>query len=1114
MDFEKSYKQLNVAQKQAVDTLDGPVLVVAGPGTGKTQLLALRAANILKNTDVLPQNILCLTYTEVGARNMRERLTRYIGQAAYDIRISTYHGFGSELIRQYREYFNEFGAERPVDKLGQDAILHEIFATLPTTNPLWREETYLKDSLQFISEAKRALLTPDDLRTIAAKNLAFIEEMSEKTATSLTNLVKMDKKAVPLFKELLLDIENYASSTTLPGGVTPLANLCASELAIALEIFEETGKTNSVTAFKNNWFIKNSNNEWVLAGRKETKKVIGGADIYEQYLQKLSQKKLFDYDDMILRAIHALQTHDDLRYTLHEQYQYIMLDEFQDTNLSQLKLIELLTNNPVNEGSANVLAVGDDDQAIFSFQGAELTNMLRFHDMYKNVTTITLTENWRSHADILHTAHGVAEQIEERLHEKLGSSSKLLTAQNSNLPAESTLERHEFKSDIAQFDWVAKQIKKLLDTGTKPSEIAVLAPRHKHIEPLIPYLNALNIPVRYDKRENVLEDIHVNHILRMASLVQALATNNQAAADSIWPSVLSADFWAIPTSTIWKLSWQADENRYSKENDASHWQALMMQDEALAPIALFFAKLAAIKDAETLETMLDFITGVAQLTLNEPDLKSYTSPYFNYYFGKEARTEDPVEFTNVLSNLTVLRQNLREYGLGEDKPLILDDLLKFVEEYQNAGEKLLNTSPYHSAGDAVQLMTAYGAKGLEFDAVFVLAAQDDVWGMKARGQSNNITLPANLKIIRRAGSNKDERKRLFYVAITRAKHTLYLTSYLQNYAGKATTRLEFLVETEEGETPKSAILPAGKQKVIPSDSEAPAIEALEYFWTTRHLQGVSQSSLEELTKPRLENFQLSATHLNTFTDLVFAGPDTFFLNTILKFPKAPTADGQYGNAIHETIEAMHDKLRAHGELPDLDEAIEIFSQRLRNKRLSNAEYERSLGRGTEALKTFLPAWWHNFQPSAEHERSFRQEGAFIGNAHLSGTMDQLLIDNDSKEIRVVDFKTGKSHNRWTRDVKMHKYRQQLLFYKLLIEASHSYRGYQVTEGKLVFVEPNDDGDIDELSLSYNAEELERIKTLIGAVWIRIQNLDFPDTSRFSADLKGILEFEDWLIENI
>lgn len=1113
--YRKAYKMihmtkdifatLNKAQRQAVDTIEGPVMVIAGPGTGKTQLLALRAANILQKTDTAPQNILCLTYTEVGARNMRERLSQLIGKEAYDIRISTYHGFGSELIRQHADYFQLTGNEQAIDAIGQIKLMHTIYETLPATNPLWRSEVYAKDVLHFISEAKRALLTPSDIRAVADANDAYIEQVNKVIRTTLSQFSRMNKAAASDFESFFTALQAVKYNKQLPKAVMPLHGMLLLDFANALEQYHQSGKTNSLTIFKNKWLTKNTNNLWELVGSKENRKLRGAADIYELYMAALTSQHLFDYDDMIHRAIQGLETYDDLRYSLHEQYLYIMLDEFQDTNRAQLRLVELLTNNPVNGGRPNILAVGDDDQAIYSFQGAELSNMLQFVNMYQDVAIINLAENYRSHNDILSTAHGVARTIEERLSTTLGTNQKQLIAMASVEPA--TIQRHQFKSDIAQYDWVAKRIATLIANNVPAQEIAVIAPKHKFLEPLVPYLMAKNIPVRYEKRENVLEDKHITELLAMAELIAALAHPDNKRADSLWPVVLSADYWRIPTSTIWQISWEHYDTSIRQEA-ASSWQSRMMQHPTLEPIALFFARLASMQQQETLESMLDYMVGTQALPLHEPAFATYTSPYFEYYFGKAAQEKSPTQFVTTLSNLTVLRQHLRQYRRDQEQPLKLMDLLEFDADYNAAGEKLLNTNPYHSADTAVQLMTAYGAKGLEFGTVFIVAANDDVWGMKSRSVHSNISLPANLQYIRRAGMTKDEKKRLFYVALTRAKHSLFLTSYSHNFAGKTTEPLEFLAESSE----KSLTLPPHAQNIIYNDSDAPSIAALQHHWTSRHAQATHTAELKDMVLPRLDSFQLSATHLNAFTDLIYAGPESFFINTVLRFPKAPTADNLFGSAIHETLESLQHRLAKQGELPDTDQAIELFGTKLHAKALSKNDYERLFTRGSQALAQFLPWWWHNFIPTAHAEYSFRHEGSFIGEAHLAGNIDQLVIDPDAKTIRVIDFKTGKPHSRWTKDIKAHKYQQQLIFYKLLVEQSHSFRGYNVDEAALVFVEPDPITDtMHELPIQFNNEDIERTKLLIAAVWHRIMTLDLPDTSDFSKDIKGVLAFEDWLI---
>src|SRR5664279_157099 len=167
MDFNKRYKVLNTAQKQAVDTIEGPVIVIAGPGTGKTELLSMRAANILKTTDVLPENILCLTFTDSGASSMRERMVQIIGKDAYKIAVHTFHSFGAEVMNQNAQFFYHGADFRAADELSSYELLRGIFDELDYNNPLTGkmngQYTHLQDTLTTISELKKSGLTSDEL---------------------------------------------------------------------------------------------------------------------------------------------------------------------------------------------------------------------------------------------------------------------------------------------------------------------------------------------------------------------------------------------------------------------------------------------------------------------------------------------------------------------------------------------------------------------------------------------------------------------------------------------------------------------------------------------------------------------------------------------------------------------------------------------------------------------------------------------------------------------------------------------------------------------------------------------------------------------------------------
>ncbi len=1139
--FSRAYAALNDAQKRAVDTIEGPVLVIAGPGTGKTQLLTTRIANILSKTDTSAANILCLTFTESGAQTMRERLANFIGQAAYDVTISTYHAFGSDLIRRFPDYFSELADTRPIDDLGADAIFRTIVEALSYSNPLKYADNYLGDIRSLVSDAKRALLTPADLRKIAKDNLAFITKTTPIVGKTLADMKRVDKKSVTLFEELSEKLSRASGHTSGAGDsgevqpeadlarlqarqaayraetvsrsgsmpahkIEPIKKMFLASLAEALETFNETGKTTTITAWKNAWLAKDEHGAFIVDGEKANRKLQAAADIYATYLKALEKNKLFDYDDMILRAVHALETHADLRYTLQEQYLYILLDEFQDTNGAQLRLVELLTDNPVHEGRPNVLAVGDDDQAIYAFQGADYSHMLQFQQMYRDVLLVPLTKNYRSHRDVLHVARGVAEQIEERLHHHFPAIEKLLSAENKRLPAQATVERREAKSDVEQFAWVAAQIRKLIDEGLPASEIAVLAPQHKYLEPLVAFLHQKNVPVRYEKRENILDDPGVIQLLRMSELCLALHRGDHATANSLWAEVLSFEFWELPTSLIWELSWNANDQR-------GNWTEVLLENDMLKPIALFFIRLSMLAGNETVETMLDYLIGAQQLDLQEPDVPNFTSPFYVFYFGGIS-TASGGNFWNLLTNLIILRTRLRDYKALENEPLTLRDFVEFAEAHRAADLKILNTSPHQEADESVQLLTAFKAKGQEYTAVFVLAANDEAWGTKSRGQSSRLSIPPNLQFIRYAGATNDERLRLFYVALTRAKSQLYLVNYTRTYGGKTMSRLKYLNETtdDSGEVVSPLMPEHGQRIAAVSVGDVSPTTELAAYWQQRHEQALTRHDLQQLLSERLKQFQLSATHIGDFVDVVHAGPEAFFLKTVLRFPQAPRPEVQFGNAMHETLEWIHIVVKRTGKLPTEKQVLLTFEQRLRAKRLSEQQAILLLGRGVDALRVYLAQRQHTIDAQSRSEFNFRSEGVFVGEAHLGGKIDKLIIDKEQKTITIVDYKTGRAHPRWTREIKLHKYEQQLYFYKLLVEGSHSFAGYTVTDAYLEFVEPDEQGEIVELHITFDDAKLAMLKQLIAIVWRRVKQLDLPDISEYSADLTGVEAFEADLLE--
>lgn len=1095
--YKKELKKLNDQQRDATQAIEGPVLVLAGPGTGKTQLLSTRAAYILQNTQVEPQNILCLTFTETAAFTMKQRMVNIIGERAYKIPTSTYHSFGKDLLMSYPHYFPNLVSGRPLDELSQYSIVEQIIEDLPYSDPLKKSLYYVKDVVSTISDLKSALISPEKLRKIASNNQRFESEANKHIKKTLSGIARISKKSIENFAKLQTSITSDKKLSN--PDAKSLATLFLSELDQAI-IEAGASNTKPITKWKNDWLERGEDGEFVINGKTANDKILSLAKVYQAYGQALEAENQFDYDDMILMAIDGMENNPDFRYSLQEKYQYLMLDEFQDTNASQMKLVELLTDNPIYEGKPNIMAVGDDNQAIYAFQGADYSNIVRFRTIFKDTKTIALTDNYRSHQSILKSAATLSDQVQTSLP---GSNNRKLFAKAKITSSE--VERLEFKTDVAQFAWVTKKITKLIKKGLNPKKIAVIAPKHSLIEPLVAYLRRAEIPVFYEKRENLLNDPQIIQIISAAKLVLAIAERDRTLANQLWPEVLSYDYWQINVDDIWNLSNQA----YSSKNN---WSETLSANKKTKPIFSFFVSLAAIAKTESLETMLDYLTGVDGLTAGSSSNTKLQSPFYEYHFGHIDHKSSNSDFWNLLSNLTVLRQKLRDRQANSNQVLKLPDFIDFVQMHEKAEIKILNTNPYAEQEDSVQLLTAFAAKGLEFDTVFMIAAIDEAWGPKTSTKSNNVPLPKNLKHIRYSGADDDERLRLLYVAVTRAERNLYITSYRSNYANKPTSRIRYFNEREDGDRLVSDILPSSKNSIISEDFAPPKIEELRSYWGSRHLDSLKNAKLAAILKPKLDQYQLAPTHLNSFTDVIYSGPEKFFLNTILRFPQAPSPEGQYGNAFHETIYYAHTQLKKTGKLPTSKELVSEFSKNLKSMPMAEHTKLQLLTRGRSAIEEYFKKARDEFSETNEHELNFKKQGVIVGSAHLTGKIDKLIIDKKKRSITIVDFKTGSSHDKWSpSNPKLHKYRQQLYMYKMLVEGSYQFDGYSVEGAYLEFVEAKTNNSR-KLHLVFDQDEQQKLKDLINAVWANIKRLDFPSIENYPKNIKGVKMLEQDLIE--
>jgi DNA helicase-2/ATP-dependent DNA helicase PcrA len=1134
--FETRYKKLNKAQKQAVDTIEGPLLVVAGPGSGKTEILSLRVAKILKETQSLPSNILCLTFTDSASVNMRERLAKLIGQEAYRVAIHTFHSFAVDIIQKYPEFFYKGAIFTPVDPISKIAILEEIFEKLPYSNPLSSSHpeqgfVYLGDTANIIGNLKKAGITEDELDVILAQNEMQAGRVSEilspivEKRVSESVIAELEQARMQILKEDA-DIAGLANADSAQESLKgALKGIAAAEIisqktgihslykAVALSLEEalikraETEKNEPISKWKEKWFKKDDSNQKVFRDILSGEKMKAVAHIYREYRHIMHTRCLFDFDDMILDLISAIELNPRLRYDLQEQYQYILVDEFQDTNNAQMRIVKLIADAPVHEGHPNIMVVGDDDQAVYKFQGAELSNILNFQTIFKDVSVVNMTANYRSTQDILDIATHVIRKGEHRLENLIPQLEKTLISSNPEIKKGSIIHK-VFDTSLHEFHYVSRRIRALIDQGAEPKEIAVIARKHKQLESLVPYLQGAGVPIRYEREQNVFEQPHIVQLILMARFINSLSAKDTSEADEYLPKILAFPFWQLPRMTVWNISKKAYADRKT-------WLECMLENEATRPIAEFFIELGERATHEALESVLDTMIGAhVQLVQESEDEEEgdgraagedgekegtgdngndanknarrdvdnssmrdedgkLVSPFKTYYFSKERFNHARAEYLSFLSSLRVFVRALREYKgkRGVRESLYIQDLVDFVDIHEKNNIALNDQSPFANATDAVNLLSSHKAKGLEFDTVFVLSCTDDIWA--GRGLSNKITMPANMPI-EPAGDTEDDQLRLFYVALTRAKRNLYLTSYKVKDDGKQSMMLRFLTtddSTRGGADVSGKDIAAAKlgkdidgTKVVNADDKLEkdilkklyepesgdeetfasnyvpeTHELLTASWLLYHTPPFFGEE-ESLLKSLLERYQLSVTHLNNYLNVTKGGPRLFLEQNLLRFPQAKSPSGAYGSAIHKTLERFSIKLRHGGrgagdmqngsERATLDEVLAWFSEYLAHERLSKQDFKQYADRGASALTKFYEAKQSDFSPEDKTEVNFKDQGVILQStgtgmeigadgvsrsrgtdAHITGKIDRIIQMGGGK-IVVCDFKTGKAKKEW------------------------------------------------------------------------------------------------------
>lgn len=1011
--FDVVYNELNAEQKQAVDCLSGEVMVIAGPGTGKTQILSARIGKLLLETDTEPQNILCLTYTDAGVIAMRNRLKKFIGADAYKLNIYTFHAFCNTIIQENLGLFEKTSLD-PVSELEKIAYAKELIDNLPKGNPLkrYRGDVYydVNNLLHLFAAMKREAWKEDFL-------IQAIENYKQEISNDKTN------------KEFY---------------------------------YIRKGKNNEIGDAK-------ASLKEALQNLDKLKAAVQQFEIYQNLLKKNNR---YDFDDMINWVIDAFSNNAHLLQLYQEKLRHILVDEYQDTSNTQNKIVELLYNTNYSE---SLFVVGDDDQSIYRFQGANIENLENFYASYAStIQTIVLTKNYRSTQIILDASKVVIENNQERLVNKISGLSKNLMSSNVNLqlaknpPIVSVCNTmHE------EMIYLVQQIEALLAKGILPNQIAIIYRENKYGDALATYLKLKQINY-YSKRDVSLLTLPLaKQILTILHFINA-ELNVVFSGDEWLFKLLHFDCFGIKPIEIAKLAVEVAKTQYSDDNKTSLREVIHKKANT-ATANLFSASICSKElnnasnvlenlitqaSSETLQSLFHAViqqTGLLHKALQSPE-KHWLLLQLQAFVGfiEEETRRNP--------NLS-LQDLLSVFQLMEDEKIILP-----VKEI--SGSNL-----------GVNLLTAHGSKGLEFQYVFIAGCTAQFWEKKKAGNVG-FKLPPTVFTTNATTDAIEELRRLFYVAITRAQLNVTITYANTKDDGKALEPSQFITELE-------ALGNVKTEAINLSVEETDAYLELK-------LSAASKPKIEELEEafiaPILEKFTMNVTALNNYLTC----PLLFYYNNLIKVPTGVNENSQFGSAMHNALETFFkNMLNNNKQFPSVQSLVGYFNYQMNRLRehFTNEQFSRRLEYGQEILTNYYNKYIHQFKTIITAERMI--SNVVINGIPIKGKVDKLEFDGNN--VNVVDYKTGDpekaiSKNKYF-DAPNDKnplggnYWRQAVFYKILID-NYTQKNWKVISTEFDFLEPNKQNQFVKQTVVIQPQDITTVTQQLTTVWEKIQNREF------------------------
>jgi DNA helicase-2/ATP-dependent DNA helicase PcrA len=936
--------ELNKQQLEAVQHKDGPVLVIAGAGTGKTRVITERIAYILNQKWCDNDQILALTFTEKAAGEMEERLDILMPIGYETIQISTFHSFCEKLLRQY----------------GIDIGISPNFKILEGVNQ-WK---FIKEHLyDFDLDYYRPHGNPT----------RFIDAL-----ISHFSRIKEEIKSPSDYLSFAVETKNAAS--------------------------QEDEKL-------------------------EAERLVELANAYKKYQELLMESSYLDFSDLQFKVIELLNKRPNILAHLQEQYRYILVDEYQDTNIAQNHIVDKLAGK-----YKNIMVVGDDDQSIYKFRGAAISNILQFEEKYPDLKKVVLVENYRSNQKILDFAYT---SIQHNNPDRLEVKSKVNKRIHAQRPGKDDSIYLVHSSTIEQeVEYTVEEIKK---SKVPLSEIAILCRANNYAKPFIDAFKKENIPYQFLSERGLYNKDEVKDLIALLRIV-ANPTD-----DISFFRVLRMEIFDIKMETIAELI------AASKKLNQTIWSQVKKSAEC-GKLADVLSKIIDFSKTHTVgETLFEF----TKLTeLYELLLKRGT-----------------IEAEEKITNIATFFGKINEFERSNDEITVID-FINYLDLAEEAGEN--PAAKFDVEGiDGVQITTVHGAKGLEFHTVFITSMVNQRFPTMNRKDVIPVSNELVSEILTEGDFHIEEERRLFYVACTRAKEKLHLMHsdfYTSSNSAnpRAKKRSRFIDEIIDD------------VKVVQIER---TVEGVEKFLKPK-IEIRSAAADEIRTTPEITKFSHSA--LTTFERC----PRQYEYGNVLKIPQEMSGAASFGSSLHNTLNEFY-KLVTQSKQASL---FEDYKEDLSVKRLldiyedkwipygfdSKEHHDTLKKRGGEILKKFHEHFKDEVSRIEFLEKGFKLK---VGKYTISGRIDRADKLEDGT-LEVIDYKSGKSKSQ--KDVDKD---QQLMIYALAAKECFDQPASKLT---LYFL----DDDL-RVSTEPDSGKLETMKEKIIGIADEINQSDFvPTPSKF------------------